>query len=689
MATYSFEMAALGSVTSAANVISQGITWTGQTMTIVLSDDDANGIGDDDIGSGVRTETGSDPVVVSINGDTTHAWVGETFVLGGQRNLSTDNTFDIAAVKVGGAWVSSVFVSLTGADVLMQAGVTYQVFDSDNVTTEVFPADTLASTVPVLNTTQSVVDQFGWLGLLSTLSLAAYELQAHEVTGNFSPAASPAADALEGPLYFLQTADFPSLAPVASGNADNPQDGFLEGFYTSANAGALVARTQDSLFVAFRGTNGPGDAVFDDWLFQSEHVAQYDDLFLELTAYLEANADITNLYLTGHSLGSSMADYWTNQLNGDGLGVTIENVTFAAPGVFTNLPEFDNAASFRFNGDVIGLPAATSDNFGDLNVIVTDVVAPAGLHGINIYNRYVDFIQSQGITLDNMTTPFHGVDYDRIIVHGEIVGGGAFDVAVGAGVDSIFGAGMAEIILGGALRDIIYGNGGIDHIDGGTGNDLLSGGAGADFIHGRSGTDSITGGTGHDSIMGGLGYDTLHGHGGNDTLEGGGGNDHLTGGSNADDLSGGTGQDTLLGGAQADTLDGGAGNDTLEGGTGRDVMTGGGGRDTFVFNSLGETNATARDNGHALTWSADVITDFNAAQDIIDLSAIDAQRFRPGDAFTFVGEADLIVFERGQLSYYTDNGTTVIHGSNDGDIWSDFAIRLTGEHVLSEANFIL
>lgn len=67
-----------------------------------------------------------------------------------------------------------------------------------------------------------------------------------------------------------------------------------------------------------------------------------------------------------------------------------------------------------------------------------------------------------------------------------------------------------------------------------------------------------------------------------------------------DSLSGSNGNDSLYGGSGADTLIGGAGDDQLFGGKGRDV---------FVF---------APEAGH------DVIADFNAAEDRLDLSAFDA-----------------------------------------------------------------
>ena len=71
-------------------------------------------------------------------------------------------------------------------------------------------------------------------------------------------------------------------------------------------------------------------------------------------------------------------------------------------------------------------------------------------------------------------------------------------------------------------------------------------------------------------------------------------------------LTGGAGNDLVIGGGGAAALLGGAGDDVLVGGGGAAVMTGGAGRDLFVLAANGQTNR---------------ITDFNPAEDRIDLSA--------------------------------------------------------------------
>ncbi|MBR1859711.1 MAG: calcium-binding protein, partial [Selenomonadaceae bacterium] len=79
------------------------------------------------------------------------------------------------------------------------------------------------------------------------------------------------------------------------------------------------------------------------------------------------------------------------------------------------------------------------------------------------------------------------------------------------------------------------------------------------------------------------------------TVYGGAGNDQITGGAGADALYGEDDDDKPVGGSGADTLSGGEGDDTLTGGAGKDV---------FVYDGNG----------------ADVITDYKAGQDVIQIS---------------------------------------------------------------------
>lgn len=109
--------------------------------------------------------------------------------------------------------------------------------------------------------------------------------------------------------------------------------------------------------------------------------------------------------------------------------------------------------------------------------------------------------------------------------------------------------------------------------------------------------DTQTGSVADSSIEGTASDDDLRGASGNsqDTINGNGGDDVLIGGNGSDALMGAEGNDILVGGML------GADDDSI------DTLTGGAGEDTFVLYQ---------------SHSLDVITDFNAKDDRLDLTAL-------------------------------------------------------------------
>ncbi|MBU0725032.1 MAG: choice-of-anchor I family protein [Alphaproteobacteria bacterium] len=143
------------------------------------------------------------------------------------------------------------------------------------------------------------------------------------------------------------------------------------------------------------------------------------------------------------------------------------------------------------------------------------------------------------------------------------------------------------------------GNGGVTFTVTNAGGELVNGGSGNDVITGGGGNDTIFGGAGADTIEGGEGADRL------DIADNTGNGNALQGNRGADTVAGGAGNDELRGGKGFDQLTGGAGNDTLFGGQGGDTLTGGNGADAFVIDAQS---------------GADVITDFTAGSDVIQLT---------------------------------------------------------------------
>ncbi|WP_283105724.1 Ig-like domain-containing protein, partial [Shewanella kaireitica] len=137
----------------------------------------------------------------------------------------------------------------------------------------------------------------------------------------------------------------------------------------------------------------------------------------------------------------------------------------------------------------------------------------------------------------------------------------------------------------------------------------------------------------------------------------------------ADELEGGIGNDILFGQGGNDTLIGGSGEDTLIGGLGDDTMTGGEGEDTFAW-SAGSVNGTD---------ATDHITDFNLAEDKLDLSDI-----LQGDSISELSQ---------YISFTNENGSTSINIDTDQDGTFDQHIVLDGVDLFatfgaSEADII-
>jgi len=262
--------------------------------------------------------------------------------------------------------------------------------------------------------------------------------------------------------------------------------------------------------------------------------------------------------------------------------------------------------------------------------------------------------------------------------------------------------------------DVLLGDEQSNNIDGRAGNDVIYGHGGDDFINGGDGVDYIDGGTGYDTasfvppyggigpegpgvsvdlqtgVVSGLGNDgeqifnveAVIGTDFDDIISGNAAANDLWGGVNQDRLSGRTGNDRLYGESGNDVLNGGDGDDLLLGGSGRDVMSGNLGHDVFVFGAVSETGTTAT--------TRDIIRDFSKGNDLIDLSAIDANLSTAGDqAFTFIDDDPFFARgSAGQLRSFFSGSNTIIEGDVNGDGVADFQIQLTGNIHLSALDFI-
>lgn len=348
--------------------------------------------------------------------------------------------------------------------------------------------------------------------------------------------------------------------------------------------------------------------------------------------------------------------------------------------------------------------------------------------GYNLINRVADSIYHIGFNLDgfnllnedgviNVST-VHVASWLNYFYGGKTIVYGSDDD------DSITGTNRVEHLLGGIGNDTIDGGGGNDFLEGDWGNDILNGGDGNDLLYGYWGNDTLNGGEGSDRyvVCGNLangwssfnGYDTYADTGltetdqivaigdgdvnvdigflnfsaasGIEIIDGTGamGTVRLLGNEDANlldfsstrfvgdniQIDGGYGNDTLIGTNGQDRIIGGFNNDQLVGGLGADILTGGPGNDRFIFRSVAEIGQGS---------ASDRITDFTANQDIIDLSAIDANTLLANDqAFTYIG-SQAFSGKAGQLQF----SGGILAGDINGDGVGDFRLALDGITSLS------
>lgn len=147
------------------------------------------------------------------------------------------------------------------------------------------------------------------------------------------------------------------------------------------------------------------------------------------------------------------------------------------------------------------------------------------------------------------------------------------------------------------------------------------------------------------------------------------GADFIGGSKNSDWLRGFTGADVVYGGAKGDELVGGSHNLALS--TDRTAIEGDDAADTFDYKDLNDSLAT----------DMDMIWDFEAGLDKIDLSKIDANRnAKDGNQpFVWVNPNDLdaaFTGKRGQLRFEGDSEGGLLQGDLNGDGQAEFAIEI-------------
>lgn len=302
-------------------------------------------------------------------------------------------------------------------------------------------------------------------------------------------------------------------------------------------------------------------------------------------------------------------------------------------------------------------------------------------------------------------------------IRGDLKGGYASDMVVNTGVITgtvLLGDGD-DTFIGGISGETVNGDGGADTIRLGAGDDryiatatwgdkqdIVNGGAGLDHYdasgawssvlinadsvaHDFAGYGKVDAGTAYgQSISGTIDAKIVDKISGFERLSGGSADDAIFGSATGNTIAGGAGRDVLMGLGGNDELRGDSEDDILVGGRGADTLFGGTGADSFRYLSI-------KDSGIGAAWR-DVVEDFEAGIDNIDLTAIDADARTAGDqSFRWLGSGVAFDGNAGALRATTTAAGLIVEADVNGDRRADFSIYLdvSPATVLSAGDFKL
>ncbi len=401
------------------------------------------------------------------------------------------------------------------------------------------------------------------------------------------------------------------------------QSAMENGYFTTENAAALVARSKDALVISFRGTNDTDGKKWTDILSpdirqwagavgngMDTHYSYFSQLLEKLYTYVSESPDITSVYVTGHSLGAAMGNALMDSANGpirnaNGRSVTYEAHLFANPGYryIDGISRRSNISNYQNQEDFIRVPNSVKELPGDMNIVYfnTDEVAfvpNLAQHNPHLFERIYQFLHDEDVGEDTFLAG-GAADYDRIIVGalrenfgGLSIGEGKF-FNNGIGNDELWGSGDPDILVGGPDSDTLHGNGADDLLDGGAQNDTLDGGSGADKMLGGLHDDTYIVDNQRDEVV------ELDGQGIDAVVIRAQGLPPFPLPPNVENLSVAfsingspqVGRFVLTGNGLPNIIGGGPGLDTINGGLGADTLYGNSptGRDIFVFQA-GQAN---------------------------------------------------------------------------------------------------
>lgn len=466
-----------------------------------------------------------------------------------------------------------------------------------------------------------------------------------------------------GDWVVLDDSDFATFDDMG-GDAEFTGGGLFNARVSDTNSfdaqGILAVENGDTLVLSFRGTDGK-DPALSGQAFTGEGLASHYEAFAPLIdaayEYLAAHPEITEVVVSGHSLGGALVDVFTlvdaerfRALRPDGLTL----VSLGSSGVPDDISDYlDGVGDFVRPDDYIAISnsedrARFADDFSDIPeslglVPIVTLKDNNHLGGDLVFD--VPNIQNDDVEyLDPIDNPLSfrglGAEHNSALIWANVQGLLA---------DDLFSFFSGQTLTAGVTdyTDVPDYNGtpirlfkGYDGLGDGSddndrGNASLIGGTEADYILGLTGLDRILGGDGDDLLSGGDGKDILYGGKGDDILSGGLAADRLTGNANAD---------------------------------------------WFLYSDALQSTKDERD----------VILDFTAGLDKIVVSGIDAKGATMDDqAFEFIGSAGFSA--EGQIRAIQSGDNTLLLLNINGNGGAEMRILLKNFDALSlsDGDFIL
>jgi pimeloyl-ACP methyl ester carboxylesterase len=281
---------------------------------------------------------------------------------------------------------------------------------------------------------------------------------------------------------------------------------FKDGIYKSTVPGKLAGQFKDTavadvylgtnadgdktLAIAFRGTDGAAIDKVLGWGPQMKdgYYPLFQPFINAIKKYVAAN-DVSDVLVTGHSLGAAMVQYAMQDLK-DTAATKYKAAIFGSPGaVDSGSTPDDRMIEFQYSDDAFAqlenAPLVDFDHQGQRVIMPLDSASTTKDDKKGFYEHEMSLYYKAIKNFSNL-----GSEAPDFLTDDSFDGGASKRIYAGSNLDDkLKGEGRGETLLGGDGKDSLKGLGGDDRVSGGKGNDWVNGGADNDTLLGGAGND--------------------------------------------------------------------------------------------------------------------------------------------------------------------------------------------------------